>query len=106
MNKGIVPALGILIILGGVLAVGIPVAVDKISGKNIGPESPIYGIEKAGEAIQRAFGIISDEELAIERNEEANHLEEIAKENPDKADEYKKMAEDLRREARSRAATR
>ncbi|UCD07771.1 MAG: hypothetical protein JSW41_02265 [Candidatus Aenigmatarchaeota archaeon] len=56
-KKGVIPALAILVILGGVVAggVGIPVAVDKISGKDIGPDNAVYGIERAGEAIQLAF---------------------------------------------------
>jgi hypothetical protein len=105
-KKGIVPALAILIILGGLVAgVGIPVAIDKISGKDIGPENPIYGIERAGEAIQKAFGTISDEDLARERGEEASHLDELAAQQPERAEEYKQMAENLRREAQARIPT-
>ena len=32
---------------------GLPVAVDRISGDGIGPNSPLYGLELAGENIQR-----------------------------------------------------
>ena len=57
MRKGIVPAIAALVILAGVIGggIGIPVAVDKIAGKDIGPDNPIYGVERAGEAIQKAF---------------------------------------------------
>jgi len=95
--KGVVPALSILLILGGVVgAGGLAVAADKISGKNIGPESPIYGIERAGEAIQKAFGMISDDELRNERSQEAARLDELASQKPGKADTYRKQADDLR----------
>lgn len=101
-KKGVIPALAILVILGGsIAAVGIPVAVDKISGKDIGPENPVYGIERAGEAIQKAFGGISDEELATERGQEASHLDELASREPEKAEQYRKMAEETRREAQA-----
>lgn len=100
MNKGIVPALVILGILAvAVGAPGLTVAVDKISGKDIGPDHPVYGIERAGEAIGRAFGITSDEELAAEREEEASEMEGLAGKYPERAEEYRQRAQELREEA-------
>ncbi len=54
---GIAPAVAVLALLGvGVPSgLGLPVAVDQISGDEIGPSSPLYGLELAGENIQRQF---------------------------------------------------
>ena len=98
--KGIVPALAILgILVAAVGAPGLAIAVDKISGKDIGPDSPVYGIERAGEALEKAFGMISDEELAAEREQEATHMEELATRYPEKAAEYRQKAQEMREEA-------
>jgi len=100
MNKGVIPALAVLVILAvAVGAPGLTVAIDKISGKDIGPDHPVYGIERAGEAIGKAFGITSDEELATEREQEASEMEELAEKYPEKAAEYKQRAQELREEA-------
>jgi len=61
----------------------------------------IYGIERAGEAIQRAFGLISDEELAGEREQEAADMEKLATLYPERAAEYKQKAQDMRQEAQN-----
>ncbi len=100
MKKGVVPALAILgILLVAVGAPGLAIAVDKISGKDIGPDNPIYGIERAGEALQKAFGMISDEELAAEREQEATYMEELAARYPERAAEYRQEAQNMRQEA-------
>ena len=52
---GIAPVVAVLVLLGAGVpsGLGLPVAVDRISGDNIGPNSPLYGLEIAGENIQR-----------------------------------------------------
>ena len=54
---GIAPAIAVLILLGAGIpsGLGLPVAVDQISGDSIGPNSPLYGLELAGENIQQQF---------------------------------------------------
>ncbi len=52
---GIAPVVAVLVLLGAGVpsGLGLPVAVDRISGDSIGPNSPFYGLEIAGENIQR-----------------------------------------------------
>lgn len=98
--KGVIPAVAILTILAGAVgAAGLTVAVDKIAGKDIGPDHPIYGIERAGEAIEKAFGLTTDDELATEREEEASSMDQLASQNPEKSAEYRQKAQELRSEA-------
>lgn len=57
---GIAPAIAVLALLGAGVpsGLGLPVAVDQISGDGIRPSSPLYGLELAGEKIQQQM--ISD----------------------------------------------
>ena len=47
--------------------IGGPVMVDKVAGENMNPDSPFYGVEKIGEGIQKALGVVKNSEIAQER---------------------------------------
>ena len=51
---GIAPVVAVLVLLGAGVpgGLGLPVAVDRISGDSIGPNSALYGLEIAGENMQ------------------------------------------------------
>ena len=104
-NKlGIVPAIAVLFLLGAGVptGLGLPVAVDRISGDSIGPNSLLYGLELAGENIQRQFITDRTERAQAQLSAASERLAEMQVEvNAGRMDHIPTLAERFRGNVRN-----
>lgn len=82
----------VALLVAAAVGLGGTMGLDAVLGDNIMPDDSLYGLERAGEAINLGLGLASHRDVALERIREAESL--ARKGNDVRAEEMLAQAED------------